>query len=66
MKLTVAQGDSTLTFIVPMTRMKALAAQAGEPTLADTGSSRTLTVTAAVVLLAAGLMLLPAVRRRRG
>lgn len=65
-KFKVAQGDSTLTFVVPMTRMKALAAQAGEPTLADTGSSRTLTVTAAVVLLAAGLMLLPAVRRGRG
>ena len=65
-KFKVAQGDSTLTFVVPMTRMKALAAQAGEPTLADTGSSRTVTVTAAVVFLAAGLMLLPAIRRRRG
>lgn len=64
MKFTVAQGDSVLTFVVPMTRMKAIAAQAGEPTLADTGSSTTLTVTAAVVVTAVGLMLLPAVRRR--
>jgi len=65
-KLTVAQGDSTLTFVVPLSRMKAVAAQAGQPALADTGASRTFTVTAAVVLAAVGLMLLPAVRRRRG
>lgn len=66
-KFTVAQGDQTLTFVVPMTRMLAIAAEAGtvEPALADTGSSSTAPIAAAVVLAATGLMVLPAIRRRR-
>ncbi len=66
MTLTVAQGDQTLTFTVPMSRMRAIAAQGGKQGLAQTGGNEAVPIAAAVLLMATGLMLIPAVRRRRG
>jgi hypothetical protein len=66
-KFTVAQGDQTLTFTVPMTRMLAIASEAAtvEPALADTGESNRAPLSVATVLAATALMVLPAIRRRR-
>gem|GEM_PF-3161125 len=66
-KFTVAQGDQTLTFTVPMTRMLAIASEAAtvEPALADTGESNRAPLAVATVLAATALMVLPAIRRRR-
>ncbi len=65
MKFTVAQGDQTLTIVVPMAAMVRLAEQAGPDALADTGGSATAPAAIAVVAAATGLMLIPALRRRR-
>ncbi len=67
MTFKVAQGGETLEFVVPMTRMLAVAAEAGtvEPALADTGETHRAPLAMAAVLAASALMVLPAIRRRR-
>ena len=65
----MAQGDTTLTFAVPIERVEVVAAQAGTlagDDLADTGGSRGPVMLVIAAILGTAVILAPTLRRRRG